>query len=72
MIGMKRLMFKARLGKDAPIQTVGFYEFAEGELEEYLLDYNSEKDLVQNMGSDWAYEAVHSDCLEYWAELEEV
>lgn len=66
---MTRVVFKARLG-DGPVQEVGSYEFDPEEWDEEL-DGREVEDWLQNTGADWAYEAVHSDCLNYWAELEE-
>lgn len=68
---MTRVVFKAQLG-DGPVQIVGDYEFSPEEWKEELFDFDDdEKNWLQNRGSDWAYEAVHSDCLNYWAELED-
>lgn len=65
---MKKVVFKAQLG-DGPVQEVGSYEFTEEEWKWETEEYDrSEEDWLQNTGSDWAYEAVHSDCLKYWAE----
>ena len=68
---MKRVVFKAQLG-DGPVQEVGGYEFLPDEWEEELADFGgSSEDWLQNRGVDWAYEAVHLDCLNYWAEFED-
>jgi hypothetical protein len=67
---MRRIVFKAQLG-DGPVQEVGGYEFLPDEWEEELHDFGyDEESWLQNRGSDWAYEAVHSDCLRSWAEIE--
>lgn len=66
---MKRIVFKAQLG-DGPVQDIGGYEFLPDEWEEEL-DGRTEEEWLQNTGTDWAYEAVHSDCLNYWAEVED-
>ena len=67
---MKRIVFKARFG-DGPIQEIGGYEFLPDEWEEELRDFDgSEEAWLQTRGGEWAYEAVHSDCLSYWAEVE--
>lgn len=68
---MKRIVFKAQLG-DGPIQEIGSYEMLPDEWEHELIDFEGdEKSWLQNRGIDWAYEAVHSDCLKYWAEFDE-
>ncbi len=64
---MKKVLFKARLG-NGPVHVVGQYEFTDEEWEEELKYSETEKDWLQNRGGDWAHDAVHSDCLEYWAE----
>lgn len=64
-----KLIFKARLGENGPIQIVGSYELCQAEIDEYISDGDIE-DFLDNVGSDWAYEAVHTDCLDYWAEVE--
>lgn len=68
---MKKVIFKAQL-HDGPIQTVGSYKMSDEEWEEELewMD-GDEKKWLQNTGSDWAHEAVMSDCLNYWAEFDE-
>ena len=67
---MKRVVFKAQLG-DGPVQEVGGYEFLPDEWEQELHYHDGdEQSWLQNTGADWAYEAVHSDCLNYWAEFE--
>ncbi len=67
---MKKLIFKAQLG-NGPIQKIGSYEFLPEEWEEELEDFDGdEQGWLQNRGIDWAYEAVRSDCLVYWAEFE--
>ena len=68
---MVKILFKAQLG-DGPVQIVGSYEMSDEEWAEEVEDSfdGTEQDWLQNRGSDWAYEAVHSDCLNYWAELE--
>jgi len=67
---MKRIVFKAQLG-DGPVQEVGGYEFLPDEWEKELHAFDgSEEAWLQNRGADWAYEAVHTDCLRYWAEVE--
>jgi hypothetical protein len=67
---VKRIVFKAQLG-DGPVQEVGGYEFLPDEWEEELADFDgSEAAWLQNRGVDWAYEAVRSDTLRYWAEVE--
>lgn len=58
-----RIVFKARLG-DGPVQVVG-----DADVYEYDLNGGSLEEFLQNGGSDWAYEAVHSDTLRYWAEV---
>lgn len=68
---MKRVVFKARLG-DGPIQVVGDYEFSSEEWEEEMDIYGDIENWLGGPGSDWAYEAVHSDCLSYWSEIEEI
>lgn len=62
-----KVVFKAQLG-DGPIQIVGSYEMTDAEWSSELESYDSKEDWLQNTGSDWAYEAVHTDCLNYWAE----
>ena len=67
---MKRIIFKAKLG-DGPVQVVGSYEMTQEEWEEEMESADDEETWLQNTGVDWAYEAVHSDCLEFWAEMGE-
>lgn len=64
-----RIIFKAQLG-DGPVQVVGDYEPTPEEWAHEIESYGSQEDWLMNAGSDWAYEAVHSDCLSYWAEVE--
>jgi hypothetical protein len=65
-----KVVFKARLGT-GPVQVVGSYEMSDEEWEEELLDFDGdEESWLQNRGADWAYDAVRSDCLQEWAELE--
>lgn len=65
-----KVVFKASLA-DGPTQTVGQYVFDPYEWEEEMEDFDGDEEKwLQNRGIDWAYEAVHSDCLNYWAELE--
>jgi hypothetical protein len=65
-----KVVFKAAL-HDALPQIVGEYVFSSEEWEEEMSDYSgSEEDWLKNRGVDWAHEAVHSDCLNYWAEIE--
>ena len=66
---MKRVVFKAALG-NGPVQEVGGYEFGEEEWEEEL-NGRTPDDWLNNTGVDWAYDAVHTDCLRYWAEFED-
>lgn len=66
---MIRIVFKARLG-DGPVQEVGCYEFLPDEWEEELRGHTPDE-WLQSAGVDWAYAAVHSDCLSYWAERDE-
>lgn len=66
---MTRVVFKAQLG-DGPVQEVGGYEFLPDEWEDYMRQYDSPEDWLQSAGADWAYDAVHTDCLKYWAEFE--
>ena len=64
-----KIVYKAQLGDNAPVQIVGHYEIEDAEWENELSYYDGNKEeWLQNTGSDWAYEAVHSDCLRYWAE----
>jgi len=67
---MKKVIFKARLGANAPVQIVGSYEFSDEEWAEELADFDGdEQEWLQNRGAEWAYEAVRSDCLSEWAEF---
>ena len=67
---MVKIVFKARLG-DGPIQVVGEYEPSPEEWPDELEDFEgSEQDWLANRGADWAYEAVRTDCLHEWAEIE--
>lgn len=66
-----KIIYKARLG-DGPIQIVGETELDDWVKEAYeITDEESLKNFLMNAGSDWAYEAVHSDCLDCWAEVSE-
>lgn len=67
---MKRIVFKASLGLDGKEVVVGWYDMGDDEWEEEL-DGRDEREWLQNTGADWAYEAVHTDCLNCWSELED-
>lgn len=66
-----KVIFYAKLG-EGPTQVVGEYVFSQEEWEEEMEDFDgSQQNWLQNRGVDWAHEAVHSDCLNYWADLED-
>ncbi len=55
--------FYAQLNGTEPVVT-GEYEFYSDEVGEQTIEQ-----FIDNTACDWAYEAVHSDNLRYWAEL---
>lgn len=59
-----RIVFKARLGDLTPAVVVGAADVYEYDLEGRTLE-----EFLINQGSDWAYEAVRTDCLTSWAEV---
>ncbi len=64
-----KIVFKAAF-RSGPTHIVGEYNFSDKEWEEEMSDFDgNEEDWRINRGVDWAYEAVHSDCLNYWAEI---
>lgn len=59
------VVFYAQLNGTDPVVT-GEYEFYEDDLGDRGIE-----DFLKNTGVDWAYEAVHTDNLTYWAELKD-
>ena len=57
------IVFYAQLNGTEPVVT-GEYIIYEDDL-----DGREIEEFLRNTGVDWAYEAVHSDNLRYWAEL---
>lgn len=67
-MSFKKLVYKVRIN-DGPVQIFGEEEMDEDWYNE-AVGTEDEETWLNNTGYDWAYEALHSDPLQIWAEFE--